>query len=256
MRRKQGQVADWRDAAAYAPLLEADRSIHAWEWLRRDPSYCGAARAALTREGSGGIDRAQDWGLEVFENPDLPAPMAHPMWSRKVHPAVLPALAGVGGLPADEFNLERFAGLATVARSARGIEHVLLSDGLRTIRLDILAGSLVSGPVQLRYLLAGLASAESPLLTLRRLLLLCRTGRFGRSLHRLEPRARRWLLMLRAQDALASGADQRDIAAALLSGSASASRWRSEAPSLRSQVQRLVRGARRMAAGGYRKLLL
>jgi hypothetical protein len=27
---------DWRDAAAYAPLLEADRSLFAWEWLRRD----------------------------------------------------------------------------------------------------------------------------------------------------------------------------------------------------------------------------
>lgn len=255
MRPRQGQLADWRDAAAYAPLLEADRSIHAWEWLRRNPEYRGTARAALTVEGSGDSARAQDWGLEVFEDPDRSAPVARPMWSRHIHPAVLPAIASSGGLPEDSFHLELLAGLVTIVRSGSGMEHVLLSDGLRTIRLDILAGSLAAGPAQLRYLLAGLASVERPLLTLQRLLLLCRTGRFGCSLQRSEPRARRWLLMLRAHDALAAGADQRAIAAALLSQSASAARWRSEASSLRSQVQRLVRGARRMAAGGYRELL-
>lgn len=255
MRPRQGQVADWRDAAAYAPLLEADRAIHAWEWLRRDPDYRLTALTALSGEGGSGTAQARDWGLEVFEEPDLATPLARPMWRRHVHPAVLPVMAAAGGRPEDKFDLETLGDLATVVRSDCGVEHILLSDGFRTIRLDILAGSLAAGPAQLRYLLAGLGSVERPLLTLQRLLLLCRTGRFGRSLHCPEPRARRWLLMLRAHDAWAAGADQRAIAAALLSQSASAPRWRSEAPSLRSQVQRLVRGARRMAAGGFYELL-
>ena len=36
-------MPDWRDAAAYEPLLEADRSLIAWEWLRRDRGYREAA---------------------------------------------------------------------------------------------------------------------------------------------------------------------------------------------------------------------
>jgi hypothetical protein len=140
-------------------------------------------------------------------------------------------------------------------RSAEGREHLLLSDGLRTIRVDVLAGSLARGPAQLFYLLAGFAAAERPLLTLRRLLALRRTGRFSRSLHPRETRAQRWVLALRAFDALATGAGQREIAALLLNREAGEPRWRSRASSIRSQSQRLVRSARRMANGGYRGLL-
>lgn len=61
--------------------------------------------------------------------------------------------------------------------------------------------------------------------------------------------------MLRAHDALAAGASQREIAAVLLDEEALAPRWRVEAPSLRSKVQRLVRSARAMADGGYRLIL-
>ena len=61
--------------------------------------------------------------------------------------------------------------------------------------------------------------------------------------------------MLRAYDALTGGADQRDIASVLLSQDAREPRWRTSTPSIRSQAQRLVRGARRMVSGDYLKLL-
>jgi hypothetical protein len=61
--------------------------------------------------------------------------------------------------------------------------------------------------------------------------------------------------MLRAFDALDSGADQREIARVLLSPSVGEQAWRSREPSIRSQVQRLVRTSRRMAGGGYWRLL-
>ena len=127
--------------------------------------------------------------------------------------------------------------------------------GLRTIRIDAPAGTFGRGAVGLAYDLAGLASANPPLLTLRRLLALTSTGRFARSVHAREVRSKRWVLMLRACDALAAGADQRDIAEALLSRSAGGPRWRIREPSVRSRVQRLVRASRRMASGGYRGLL-
>ena len=64
--------------------------------------------------------------------------------------------------------------------AADGREHLLMSDGLRTVRLDVLAGTLSSGPTELHYRLAGLGSAERPLLTLRRFLALWHTAGFCR----------------------------------------------------------------------------
>jgi hypothetical protein len=61
--------------------------------------------------------------------------------------------------------------------------------------------------------------------------------------------------MLRAADAMAANANQREIAQVLLRRSSGQHQWRSRDPSLRSQVQRLVRAARRFAAGEYRMLL-
>ena len=61
--------------------------------------------------------------------------------------------------------------------------------------------------------------------------------------------------MLRVHDALAAGANQREIAEELFGPAARAPRWRSEASTIRSQVQRLVRGARSMMDDGYRLLL-
>lgn len=247
---------DWKDAQSYAPLLEADRSIFAWEWLRRDPGYRAAASSAFeamaTRKG---LPSPQDWGLHAFEDPRLGAPHARPLWTAEAHSPVLCAVAAAPGRAADVFDLRRIRSLATLRLGTARREHLLLCDGLRTLRLDILAGSLADGPVQLRYLISGMASAEKPLLALRRLIDVHKDRRFSRPAQWREIRARRWLLNLRAFDALAAGAGQREIASVLLSAAAGEPRWRSHASSTRSQVQRLVRGARSMAAGGYRELL-
>jgi hypothetical protein len=247
-----GPCAEWRDAGFYAPLLDADRSIFAWEWLRRDPDYRAAARQAP--DGEGGREAAI-WDLHRFEDPDRAAPEARPLWRAGHHPYVLKAKAGATTAPSDAFDLRRLAALATVDTEHGEGEHWLLSDGLRAIRLDLVAGTAAQGPVELHYLLAGRVSASGPLLALRRLLALAETGRFSRTLHPREPKARRWILALRAHDALAAGASQREIAAGLLGDAAEEARWRVHAASLRSQVQRLVRAARGVADGGYRAFL-
>jgi hypothetical protein len=246
-----GPVADWTDAEVYAPLLAADRSILAWEWLRRVPGYREAARRAINGEGS--ADCAL-WGLHRFEDPALGALDARPIWRADHDPYVLKARARSKARLGDAFDLSRLSTPATMA-AQEGAEHWLLSDGLRSVRVDVVDGTAVRGPVELRYLLAGRASAQRPLVTLRRLLALAEQGRFSRTLHAREPRARRWILALRTHDALTAGAKQREIAAALLSDDAAEARWRINAASLRSQVQRLVRAARGFVDDGYRAFL-
>ena len=244
---------DWRDAAAYRPLLDADRSFFAWEWLRRNPCYQAAAERAFRAGAGDPVESGEPpgrWGLHAFEPPGATVPAARPVWSAEVDPFVL----GVEAIPStgdDAFDLERLDAFSTLVSAADSREHLLISDGLRAIRIDVAAGTIACRPTELRFRLHGLLSAERPVLTLRRLLALCRTGRFCRSLHPPEARARRWVLMLRARDALAAGAGQREIAAVLLSDEAGQPRWRTQSPSLRSQAQRLVRGARHMASGGY-----
>jgi hypothetical protein len=247
-----GPVADWKDGAAYAPLLGADRSIFAWEWLRRDPSYRAAARAS--KDPASNPAAGARWGLHGFEAPARAAPVARPVWRADVHPQVLKAEARKPASPEDSFDLSLFSDLATLIRDS-GEERLLLSDGLHCLRVDLVSGSWTEGPVELHYLLSGRASAKGPLLTLRRFLALDERGRFGTTLHPREPKASRWILELRAHDALAAGAGQREIAALLLSGSAAGSRWRIDAASVRSKVQRLVRSARARAKGGYRAFL-
>jgi hypothetical protein len=241
---------DWRNAAAYAPLLGADRSLLAWEWLRRDARYIAAAAGTAL----GTRRSAAHFGLVDFEPPQLTLPDARPLWTSGVHPYVLHVTRCGEAGASDAFELQRFSAIATLVTREQS-EHLLLSDGFRTLRLDGPPGTFVAGPVSLRYMLQGVAAAERPLLTLRRLLALCRSGSFPRSLWPRETRARRWILMLRAYDALATRADQREIARHLLSPTAGEPRWRSRESSVRSQAQRLVRSARAFAAGRYRALL-
>lgn len=259
--RTNRQTPDWRDSEAYAPLLEVGRPGFAWEWLRRNDGYRDAAARALDGKPSGGAtfiasadEGAEPWGLHAFEAPERDAVAARPLWRREIFPHVLEADALDEGDAGDRFDLGRMRPLATLAVD-RGAERLLLSDGRRAVRVDVVSGTLGGGPALLRYRLEGLRRVEAPLLVLRQLVALWRTGAFSRGLHRPERRAARWIQLLRTHDAMVAGASQRDIAAELLGLEAAERRWRVEAPSLRSRAQRLVREARRMAAGGYLSLL-
>lgn len=251
-------VPDWRDAAAFEPLLGADRSLFAWEWLRRQETYRAAALGQLARAGEDEVldeqPAAFKWGLHRFEDPRRSVPEARPVWRREHHALVLRASAEPSRPSPDAFDLRAFERIATLVRG-HASERLLLSDGFRSVRLDIRGASLRDGPVRLRFELSGLAALNPSILLLRRLAALARTGRHSRLLHPPDRRARRHVLLLRAYDALREGSSQRTIAAELLDGEAMHARWRVNAQSLRSQVQRLVRGARAMASGGFRELL-
>jgi len=252
-------IPAWTDSSAYEALVGIDRSLLAWEWLRRVPAY---RERALRAVGAGAVldsrravvsTDASSWGLHAFEDPRLDSSRARPVWRSDWHGHVLAARAVPARPSGETLDLARLETLATLVVGAQS-DHLLLADGRHAIRLD-LAGGLSPGPVRLHYDISGLAGAEPSILALRRLIALVRDGRFSRALHPAHARSRRLVLALRAWDALEAGACQRDIAALLLNGSSGLRRWRVEAPSLRSRAQRLSRSARMLARGGWAQLL-
>lgn len=251
------RIPDWSNGSAYAPLLQVERAGFAWEWLRRQADYEAAARCALDRRAKG--ERLEDkralaWNLHAFEDPDLAAPEARPVWSAVAHPWVVQATAQSSNADEDVLDLERLGALARIVTST-GAERLLLSDGFRSIRLDLHGSGIGRSAVRLSYELAGIQSLERPLLILRRLRALVLSGHFCDSLHPKSCRARRLVQVLRAHDALRAGASQAEIAQVLLRQSLERSRWRIHSPSIRSRAQRLVRAAKEMESGGFWRLL-
>lgn len=246
---------DWRDGDAYSALLDADRSLFAWEWLRRHPSYRRAANTRKVGDPETGTPDAATFGLVCFEPPDARVPFARPIWRSDADPQVLVASSWPEGTAEQEFELDRCLHLAHLVAS-KSMHHLLLTDGLRTIRLDAPEGAIAGTRLSLCYPVPDRVSRTELLLPLQRLIALLHRGNFARSLHRREPRAARWILELRTYDAILAGAHQRDIAEELLKRSPAPSRWRSRDPSLRSQVQRLVRSARALGGGDFRRVLI
>ena len=179
------------------------------------------------------------------------------MWDQAFDPGILTVRAE----PADPDNPDAIGLLAlgqwlTVVAGADGREHAVISDGHHHLRLDVEAGHL-SGEdaVILDCHLRSIGAAGPRLLALRRLLALCRHRRFVRTLFPSDPRMPRLVAVLRVADGLANGASQREIAAAMFGAEAVARGWNGRTDALRSRFRRLVREARTMTAGGYRKLL-
>lgn len=154
------------------------------------------------------------------------------------------------------FELARFADGAALARGDDGREHLVLSDGWRRLRLDVVEGTLVgSGPTRLRFDLAGFARLEGKLLTVRRLLSLWRRGRFLTVLFQPLAGLPQRLEALRVADARADGASHREIAVALYGEQRVRAEWGGCSDFLLSRVRRRVAEAQRMQRGGYRSLL-
>jgi hypothetical protein len=252
-----GDIPDWREARSYEQLLGVEKPALAWEWLRRDPGYRDAALESIghaDRRGAVSAAAAPRWNLHAFADPRLAAPLARPLWAAPACGWVVRTIATRGRDGEDVLDLKELAGFATLTRSPAA-QHLLLSDGRRSIRLDVIGDELEGSPVKLAYLLHGVEDLARPLLVLERLRSLILQKRFVSSLYPPVRRARREVMLLRAFDAIQAGASQADIAELLLSRRFERRSWRIHSPSLRSQAQRLVRASRAMASGGFWDLL-
>lgn len=262
-------LPDWRDAGAYR-FERLDRAGFGWEWLRRDPAYLDAARAAFERGGvrageGAAMAEAAAWGLVAFERPELAAPAARPMWLADIDRQVLVAdaaggdVAGPGArageagttVGTDALALDRFGSLVTIVKGADA-DHVLLCDGWRRLRIDVMPAGSAAMPFVPRWRLDGVRGLGPRLLALERLAALVRARRFCSRLWPRDPRTRRWILALRAHDALVAGEGTRAIAGLLGDGGdADGARWRIADPSLRLRGQRLAALARSLPGLGF-----
>jgi len=213
---------------------------------RLDWSLTAIGRATIPSSG----------GFTFAERPEIEAPDARIIWRADWDPGALRACAMLveAGHP-DAMDAASLAPWLTIVRDPAG-EHAVLSDGWHHIRIDIAQGSLAEGrPVILHYDLRGVASAGPKILPLRRLLDLYRHRRFAVSLYPPDRRVERWIQALRVHDAVMAGASQAEIARALFGSDRDSDAAARRAESLKARVRRLAAEARRLANGGYRRLM-
>jgi hypothetical protein len=237
-------LPDWRDPAAY-PFERLDRAGFAWEWLRRDPGYREASRQHfLPFDGA-----AARWGLVRFEPAELAAPHARAFWRADIDGEVLVADAlDVDARHHAALRLGEIAALLSVT-SMGNVTCLLVTDGWRRLRIDLHGDVAVDRTLLPRWRLAGM-ELRLQLRALTRLAAVYRSGDFPSRLWPRDPRTRRWILALRAHDALSAGARHRDLAA-LLGGDASSERWRVREPTIRLQAQRLAMLARKLQGRAF-----
>lgn len=96
------------------------------------------------------------------------------------------------------------------------VEHVLIADGLRHLRLAVRGVSILRGPVRLSFAVPSLQHIPPKVLLLRRLSALWRLHRLPRPLFPADPVVARWVRALQALDARQAGAGQREIVVAVL----------------------------------------
>ncbi|WP_454882586.1 DNA -binding domain-containing protein [Sphingomonas oryzagri] len=236
-------LPDWRIADHYAALARAERKTLAWEWLRRTNAY--NHRWIEFRDGHGDHRAAREFGLETFEDPALPTPDARPVWRAEIDGSVVIAEVRAGSADAlDEIDLLEWRPFVSIVIDVNQDEHILLWDGARSLRIDIIGGTLIGCPALPVYRVEGLSKARLRARALDELITLKTTGRFGK----LAPSSRilsRWILELRAADALRANASQHEIAQHFFGASVPERNWRSASASFRLRTQRLVRQARK-----------
>jgi hypothetical protein len=184
------------------------------------------------------------FGLARFEPYTLPPSEAKPLFLREIDRSTLECDV-VPSSSCDLFDLSELAPWAKIVNGQR-IEHLLLTDGIQALRLDICSGTITIGPTPLSYRIMGVQDAEQAARAILQLAHLARTRIFASSVFPVESRAERWIAALRVHDALAEGATHQDIARPFYN-LGSSGRWRMEWPSYRLRVQRLAAAARRCA---------
>jgi hypothetical protein len=119
-----------------------------------------------------------------------------------------------------------------------------------TLRLDVVAGTVLAGAVTLRVHLDCTSALPSKLSAFDRLLRLLGIRDSGRRPLHADPRLARLVEALRVADALADGASLSRIAAALTGAQRPGSDWPGEGDDVKSSIRRRVALARRLAVEG------
>jgi len=243
MSADQTPLPPWRSQEAYRPLLAADPAVWAWEFGRRgagaetqDPD---ATLPDLCFAGAGpGVD---------------PVPTVLWRWEADRSVPVLSLFPAAAGDP-DALDIGGLDLAVIVVRTLDGHQHVMVSDGARRLRFAVAEGDVLAGPMHCRIHLPPHSVGVGSMDSLRLLIALRDTGRLPSAGSGARAKPLRWLQMLRAHDARRAGASQRDIAMLLFGEARVQEDWSGRSDYMRMRVQRLLRAAEHLVAGGYRAL--
>ena len=238
----------WRSAETYRPLLGADAAVWAWEFGRR-----GIARAENDQADEDLVGGVPDL---CFAGPGPDGdPIPAVIWCWQADPAVpvFSVSPSVSDDP-DAVDLQRLDLAVLVVRTDDGGQHVVVSDGPRRLRFAVVEGDVLASPVRCRYLLPPHSMGVGSLDSLRMLVALRDTGQLPPLAGRSPPKAGRWIQIIQAHDARGQGASQRDIAMLLFGEARVHEDWAGRSDYMRMRVQRLLRAAEGLIAGGYRAL--
>ena len=243
MQDEHASAPDWRRAETYRPMLGAEPAVWAWEFARRGLVNNGLTAAEPNLPGL------------CFADPG-PAGQRLPaiLW----RPDPCAAIVLVRAARANASDALDLAGCdlpILVVRTELGDQQVLICDGPRRLRLAVIEGDILNGPVTCQLALPEPGGAAAGLASLRALIALRDTGRLPAATSRPPSRAKRWLESLQAHDARRAGASQREIAALLFGQDRVREDWAGRSDYMRMRVHRLLRTADRLVAGGYRSLL-
>lgn len=159
------------------------------------------------------------------------------MWSAAVDPRVIVARA----IPIKREHSRAFEGAVEAVRALRGHgrEHLMIDRNGDVLRLDIIEGTALAGPVSLRFELAGDAHLESRIGAIRAF---ASTGGPRRLHLQLASRIR----ALHATDAHVAGATLREIADLILGPGD----WPGTGEYRKSLVRRMIKSGDRMVQAG------
>lgn len=233
----------WRSQEAYRPLLAADPSVWAWEFGRR--------QAVAEAQDLAGVVPGLCF---VGEGPGAdPVPTVLWRWQADSSVPVLSLTPAMVEDP-DALDLRGLDLAVIVVRTQDGHQHVMVSDGARRLRFAVADGDVLAGPVRCRFHLPAYSVGVASMDGLRSLIALRDTGRLSSVGRGSRSKATRWVQMLRAHDARRAGASQRDIAMLLFGEARVHEDWSGRSDYMRMRVQRLLRAAEDLVAGGYRAL--
>lgn len=194
-------------------------------------------------------------GCVFAEDPERPAGEARLFWHADRDPMTIRAMACPcpGGDP-DAFDIRTLPMPAAILKDAAG-EEVAIRCGELTVRLSILSGTLLTGPVMLDFRLGGCRHLERRLLALRQFDAVLRRGHMPRTLLARPRDTTRSASILRTLNALADHGSARAVATELYGAQKVEADWTHDSDYLRMATRRLIGRARHLATGGYLGLL-
>lgn len=236
----QQAFADWRATAAYLYVLHLDPAQFAWEYLRRNPSYC--------RDWRDVQDPARRWGLELAEDPTRDSRTASPVWCS---PRTGITIVADSNPASARFPFWDIPGNKRLCAGERGL-YLAVRQPRRTMHLNLHPGYSIDQPFA--YLISAGTGCNTRCRAVQELSASYGTSPLCARAPRPSTTALNHMRMLQALDADAVGATHRSIAQILVGADAVEKRWTPDGE-LRARVRHWVRKARSLRDGDYRQFL-